>query len=106
MLPLFALLGCNTIHPNDEKTTKKETVSEALQTYEGMPIDALVKETDSTYRVQIGMLASSFWLHTNNRDFKENYKLLNESLQKRILLDITVQYGTSAIIKVHKSKRE
>jgi len=101
--PMMAIISCNNIQQQKEKTPDAATASD-LQVYNDMVIESLVKENDSTYRVQIGIMAAAFRLHTDLPLFNENYALLNESFQERVPINIAVQKNSNAIIHVTNYK--
>lgn len=75
-----------------------------LSWYEGQVIEQLVEDDSAAYRVQIGIMAASFWLDKEVDDFEKDLSLLQESLQDKKKLDIGVEKGTNKIkvIKVAK----
>ncbi|MEI2274571.1 hypothetical protein OHD16_20655 [Sphingobacterium sp. ML3W] len=75
---------------------------ENLIWYENQVIEQAVPEQDSVYRIQIGMMASSFWLDNKGDERKDQLSLLQESLKQRNLLTIGVEKGTNKIIRVTK----
>jgi len=75
---------------------------ENLIWYENQVIEQPVPEQDSVYRIQIGMMASSFWLDNKGDERKDQLSLLQESLKQRNLLTIGVEKGTNKIIRVTK----
>lgn len=75
-----------------------------LSWYQGQVIEQLVEEDSAVYRVQIGIMASSFWLDKENEDFKKDLSLLQESLQDKKKLDIGVEKETNKI-RVVKATR-
>ena len=75
-----------------------------LSWYQGQVIEQLVEEDSAVYRVQIGIMASSFWLDKKNEDFKKDLSLLQESLQDKKKLDIGVEKETNKI-RVVKATR-
>ncbi|WP_293946793.1 MULTISPECIES: hypothetical protein [unclassified Sphingobacterium] len=75
---------------------------ENLIWYENQIIEQVVPEQDSVYRIQIGMMAASFWLDNKNAERKDELNLLQKSLKQRDLLTIGVEKGTNKIIRVDK----
>lgn len=89
----FFLLSCAT---NQEKKD--------ILWYKGQVIEQLELEGDSTYRVQIGIMASSFWLDQQHSSFKSYLSLLQHSLTQRDRLDIGIEKNSHKIITVKVSK--
>lgn len=75
---------------------------ENLIWYENQVIEQVVPDQDSVYRIQIGMMAASFWLDTKNGERKDELHLLQKSLAQRNMLTIGVEKGTNKIIRVNK----
>lgn len=75
-----------------------------LSWYEGQVIEQLVDQDSAVYRVQIGIMAASFWLDKGQDDFAKELSLLRESLQHKKKLDIGVEKGTSKIMIVKAAK--
>lgn len=75
---------------------------ENLIWYDNQVIEQAVPEQDSVYRIQIGMMASSFWLDNKGDERKDQLSLLQESLKQRNPLTIGVEKGTNKIIRVTK----
>lgn len=75
---------------------------ENLVWYKNQVIEQVVREKDSMYRIQIGMMAASFWLDNNTGERKDQLTLLQESLKRRFTLTIGVEKGTNKIIRVAK----
>ena len=71
-----------------------------LSWYEGQVIEQLVDEDSAVYRVQIGIMAYSFWLGKEQEDVEKKLALLQESLQHKKKLDIGVEKGSSKIMIV------
>ncbi|MBL1411033.1 hypothetical protein [Sphingobacterium faecale] len=72
--------------------------------YQNQVIEQLEAQGDSVYRVQIGIMASSFWLPTDTKDFSKHLSLLESSLKKRTPLDIGVENGSNKIIDVSEQR--
>ncbi len=70
--------------------------------YKGQLIEQLEPQGDSVYRVQIGIMASSFWLPTDSKDFKKQLSLLKNSLSHRQPLDIGIEKGSNEIRTIKK----
>jgi hypothetical protein len=70
--------------------------------YENQVIEQVVPDQDSVYRIQIGMMATSFWLDTKNGERKDELNLLQKSLNQRNMLTVGVEKGTNRIIRVDK----
>lgn len=75
-----------------------------LSSYKNNIIEQIAKETDSIYRVQIGIMAQSFYLDRKNDGFEKKLQLLQESLSQKKKLDIDVENGTNRIISVQEIK--
>lgn len=71
-----------------------------IQWYKNQIIEQVLPETDSTYIVQIGIMAQAFKLNKNDADFEKNLKLLQESLTERKPKTIGVEKGTITIVRV------
>ncbi len=90
LLIVGLLLFSCSIKKNDEN----------LIWYENQIIEQVVHEQDSVYRIQIGMMASSFWLDNKEGDRNDQLSLLQKSLKLRNKLTIGVEKGSSKIIRV------
>ncbi|MFE2861816.1 hypothetical protein [Sphingobacterium multivorum] len=75
-----------------------------LTCYQHQVIEQLVPETDSSYRVQIGILAATFWLDNQDDQLAKKLNLLQQSYTQRNKVDVAVQQGTNKIIRVTKSE--
>jgi len=75
-----------------------------LTCYQHQLIEQLVPETDSSYRVQIGILAATFWLDNQDGQLAKKLNLLQQSYTQRNKVDVAVQQGTNKIIRVTKSE--
>ncbi|QQT60369.1 hypothetical protein I6I97_14080 [Sphingobacterium multivorum] len=75
-----------------------------LTCYQHQVIEQLVPETDSSYRVQIGILAATFWLDNQDGQLAKKLNLLQQSYTQRNKVDVAVQQGTNKIIRVTKSE--
>lgn len=75
-----------------------------LTWYQHQVIEQLVPETDSSYRVQIGIMAATFWLDNQDGQLAKNLNLLQQSYTQRNKVDVAVQQGTNKIIRVTKSE--
>jgi len=76
-----------------------------LTWYRHQVIEQIVLEEDSSYRVQIGIMATSFWL--DNQDGLLANKLLlllQQSFTRRNKVNVAVQHGTNKIVRVTKSE--
>ncbi|ERJ59917.1 hypothetical protein [Sphingobacterium paucimobilis] len=73
-----------------------------IQWYHAQVIEQLEPQGDSVYRVQIGIMASSFWLTTDTKHFSKHLSLLENSLTNRKALDIGVENGSNKIILIKK----
>ena len=71
-----------------------------IQWYKNQIIEQVLPETDSTYIVQIGIMAQAFKLNKNDANFEKNLKLLQESLTERKPKTIGVEQGTTKIVRV------
>lgn len=78
--------------------------SAALSWYEGQVIEQLVDQDSAVYRVQIGIMAGSFWLDKKEEDVKKDLSLLQESLKDKKKLDIGVEKGTNKIKEVKETR--
>ncbi|HAE66708.1 MULTISPECIES: hypothetical protein [Sphingobacterium] len=75
-----------------------------LTWYQHQIIEQLVPETDSSYRVQIGIMAATFWLDNQDGQLTKKLNLLQQSYTQRNKVDVAVQQGTNKIIRVTKSE--
>jgi hypothetical protein len=75
-----------------------------LSWYDGQVIEQLVDEDSAAYRVQIGIMATSFWLDKKQEDVKKDLSLLQESLNHKKKLDIGVEKGTNKIKEVKETR--
>ncbi|WP_294346490.1 hypothetical protein [Sphingobacterium sp.] len=75
-----------------------------LTRYQHQVIEQLVRETDSSYRVQIGIMAATFWLDNHDGQLGKKLTLLQQSYTQRNKVDVAVQQGTNKIIRVTKSE--
>ncbi|MGE8429588.1 MAG: hypothetical protein ACN6O7_17020 [Sphingobacterium sp.] len=75
-----------------------------LTWYQHQVIEQLVPETDSSYRVQIGIMATTFWLDNQDGQLANKLNLLQQSYTQRNKVDVAVQQGTNKIIRVTKSE--
>jgi len=75
-----------------------------LTCYQHQVIEQLFPETDSSYRVQIGILAATFWLDNQDDQLAKKLNLLQQSYTQRNKVDVAVQQGTNKIIRVTKSE--
>jgi hypothetical protein len=82
--------------------SKKENKN--LTWYQHQVIEQLIPETDSSYRVQIGIMAATFWLDNQDGQLANKLNLLQQSYTQRNKVDIAVQQGTNKIIRVTKSE--
>ncbi|MDR3007981.1 MAG: hypothetical protein LBV59_08625 [Sphingobacterium sp.] len=82
--------------------SKKE--NKDLTWYQHQVIEQVVRENDSTYRVQIGIMAASFWLDNLDGQLSSELNLLQQSLTQRNKVNVAVQQGTNKIIRVTKSE--
>lgn len=78
--------------------------AEDIQWYKGEVIEQILEETDSTYNVQIGIMAHAFHLDNRDKNFKEQMELLKESMSDRKKLDIGVEKGSSRIVIVREQE--
>jgi hypothetical protein len=76
--------------------------TDSLQWYENQTIEQITADTDSTYLIQIGIMAQAFHLNRQDDDFENKLLLLEESLSQRKKLAIGVKKGTANIISVRK----
>lgn len=72
--------------------------------YQHQVIEQVVRENVSTYRVQIGIMAASFWLDNLDDQLSSELNLLQQSLKQRNKVNVAVQQGTNKIIRVTKSE--
>lgn len=91
LVPILFLFSC---------ASKQE--SQNVSWYKDQVIEQLEPQGDSTYRVQIGIMASSFWLTKDSKDFTKHFSLLENSLKNRSHLDIGVENGSNKIILINK----
>lgn len=89
-LPLFSCIS------------KKENKN--LTWYQRQVIEQLIPETDSSYRVQIGIMAATFWLDNQDGQLANKLNLLQQSYTQRNKVDVAVQQGTNKIIRVTNSE--
>ncbi|WP_343555019.1 hypothetical protein [Sphingobacterium sp.] len=82
--------------------SKKENTD--LVWYQHQVIEQVVRENDSTYRVQIGIMAASFWLDNLDGQLSSELTLLQQSLTQRNKVNVAVQQGTNKIIRVTNSE--
>lgn len=82
--------------------TNKE--KEGIVWYNSQVIEQLEAEGDSAYRIQIGIMASAFWLDRQHKNFESYFSLLQHSLTQRDSLDIGIEKNSNKIIAV-KTKR-
>jgi hypothetical protein len=82
--------------------SKKENKN--LTWYQHQVIEQLIPETDSSYRVQIGIMAATFWLDNQDGQLANKLNLLQQSYTQRNKVDVAVQQGTNKIIRVTKSE--
>ncbi|RQO30979.1 hypothetical protein DBR32_09740 [Taibaiella sp. KBW10] len=107
-IPTMLLLSCNeTGNSNKAKPIENQTiqkdkaVSENVFWHKNQVIEQVIKETDSLYIVQIGIMAQSFQLEQqHNAHFNEDLKLLKKSLSERIKVNIGIENGSNKIISV------
>lgn len=89
----FFLISCDT------HQEKKDLVW-----YNGQVIEQLEPQGDSVYRIQIGIMASSFWLEQQHQELEDYIFLLRNSLTQRDSLNIGVEKGSNKILIVEKAK--
>ncbi len=89
----FFLLSCDT------RQEKKDLVW-----YNDQVIEQLEPQGDSVYRIQIGIMASSFWLEEQHKELENYLFLLRNSLTQRDSLNIGVEKGSNKILIVEKAK--
>lgn len=73
-----------------------------IQWYQNQIIEQVIKETDSTYIVQLGIMAQAFRLDKKTTGFENKLQLLQESLSNRKKIDIGVEKGSAKIISIRK----
>lgn len=108
-IPMLLLWSCQQAG-NSDKPTKTENWTmqkgDSVYWYKSQVIEQIIKETDSVYVVQIGMMAQSFRLQPQyNTHFDENLSLLQQSLAQRTKLDIGIENHTNNIITVLKKEQ-
>ncbi|AFD06572.1 hypothetical protein [Solitalea canadensis] len=79
-----------------------QTKTDNLQWYEDQVIEQVIADSDSTYIIQIGMMAQAFHLDKQNENFESNLNLLQESLSNKRKITIGVEKGSAKIISVKK----
>jgi len=75
-----------------------------LTWYRHQVIEQIVLEEDSSYRVQIGIMATSFWLDNQDGLLANKLLLLQQSFTRRNKVNVAVQHGTNKIVRVTKSE--
>jgi len=75
-----------------------------LTWYQNQVIEQIVRENDSTYRVQIGIMAASFWVDNQDGQLANKLTFLQQSFTQRNKVNVAVQQGTNKIIRVTKSE--
>lgn len=75
-----------------------------LYWYQNEVIEQVVDQDSAVYRVQIGIMAASFWLDKKEEDVKKELSLLQESLTHKKKLDIGVEKGTNKIKEVKEAR--
>lgn len=74
----------------------------AVQRYEQQVIEQVILNTDSSYTIQIGMMAQAFHLEKTHEDLDRQVHLLRESLEQRNTVNVEVEKGTARIRRVEK----
>lgn len=82
-----------------------QTKTDNLQWYENQVIEQVMADTDSTYIVQIGMMAQAFHLDKQSENFESNLSLLKESLSSERKVTVGVEKGTARIIEVRSESK-
>lgn len=82
-----------------------QTKTDNLQWYENQVIEQVIADSDSTYIVQIGMMAQAFYLDKQSENFESNLRLLKESLSSKKKITIGVEKGTARIISVQAESK-
>ncbi|MFD1769874.1 hypothetical protein [Sphingobacterium suaedae] len=75
-----------------------------MQWYQNQTIEQVLWETDSTYIVQIGIMAQAFRLKRANDDFEEQLTRLQEGMVHQRKFDIAIEKGTATIVSVKESR--
>lgn len=109
-IPMLLLWSCQQEGNNHKSTATARPeiktdspLSGNVYWYKNQIIEQVIKETDSVYVVQIGMMAQSFQLQRqHNTHFDEDLKLLQQSLAQRTKLNIGITNGTNNIIAIVK----
>jgi hypothetical protein len=75
---------------------------ENTQWYESQVVEQIIMDTDSTYIIQIGIMAQAFHLDKQDEGFSDKLEILKESLSGRTKIDLEVEKGTAKILSVKK----
>ncbi|VTR28886.1 Uncharacterised protein [Sphingobacterium thalpophilum] len=93
-IAMLLLLSCS-VKRNDKN----------LIWYENQVIEQIVPEQDSTYRIQIGIMAASFWFdQKDKRTTTGQMDLLQKSYHQKTRLHLGVEKETHKIIMVTRAE--
>lgn len=75
---------------------------DTVQRYDNQVIEQIILNTDSSYTIQIGIMAQAFSLDKDHEDLNRQLGMLRESLENRSTVNVEVEKGTARIRRVEK----